>query len=311
MKRKNTVISLLLSACLALSGCGTSAAQTTTAPEQETVAQETEASQTETNETAQTENESISSEQEEVETEVAEQMQTTTYTLNGVDFTMIYVEAGTFTMGSDNTNVAFSESPAHTVTISQDYLMGETEVTEALWNAVMGSGGGSNTMPKTSVTWNDAHDFIDRLNEIAHEQGLIAENENFKLPTEAEWEFAAKGGNQSKGYLYSGSDDIDEVAVTRENSRSGSPIAVKSKQPNELGIYDMSGNAYEWVDDYGGDYSAEDQVDPQNTSGSRSYVKRGGSNYHDFTSEPYLFTTTGRYFYRSTDWTIGFRIALR
>lgn len=188
--------------------------------------------------------------------------------------------------------------------------MGETEVTEALWNAAMGNGGGRNTMPKTSVTWNDAHDFINRLNEIAHEQGLIAENENFKLPTEAEWEFAAKGGNLSKGYLYSGSDDIDEVAVTLENSGSNSPIEVKTKLPNELGLYDMSGNAYEWVDDYGGDYSSEAQTDPQNTSG-RNYVKRGGSNYHGFNSEAYLFTTTGRYFYGSTDWTIGFRIALR
>ena len=85
---------------------------------------------------------------------------------------------------------------------------------------------------------------------------------------------------------------------------------VKTKLPNELGLYDMSGNAYEWVDDYGGNYSAEDQVDPQNTTVSRQYVKRGGSNYHNFNSESYLFTTTGRYFYGSTDWTIGLRVCL-
>ena len=85
-------------------------------------------------------------------------------------------------MGSDNTNVAFSESPAHKVTLTQDYLMGETEVTEALWNAVMGNGGGSNTRPKTSVTWNEAHTFADRLTEIAQEQGLISDGMRFRLP---------------------------------------------------------------------------------------------------------------------------------
>jgi len=237
-------------------------------------------------------------------------LETTIYQVNGVEFKMILVEAGTFTMGSDNSNVAFSESPAHQVTLTQDYLMGETEVTEALWNAVMGSGGGSETMPKTSVTWNSAHDFVNQLNAIAHEQGMIAEDVNFHLPTEAQWEFAAKGGNLSQGYLYSGSNDIDEVAVTRENSGSDSPIEVRTKAPNELGLYDMSGNAYEWVDDYAGEYSSEAQTDPQNTTPSNSYVKRGGSNYHGFNSEDYLFTTTGRYFYGGTDWTIGFRICL-
>ena len=85
---------------------------------------------------------------------------------------------------------------------------------------------------------------------------------------------------------------------------------MKTKRPNELGLYDMSGNAYEWVDHYAGSYSAEDQVDPQNTTPSGRYVKRGGSNYHRSGDESYLFTTTGRYFYGSTDWTIGFRLAL-
>lgn len=232
------------------------------------------------------------------------------FNINGVKFSMVFVEAGTFVMGSDNTDVQFNESPAHEVTLTKDYYMGETEVTEALWNVVMEDGGGSTTLPKTSVTWNQAHVFLDRLNEIAHKDELIKPDQNFILPSEAQWEFAAKGGNLSKGYLYSGSNDIDEVAVTRENSGSDSPGNVGTKKPNELGLYDMSGNAYEWVDDYGGDYSPEAQTDPQNTSG-QNYVKRGGSNYHYFGSEPYLFTTTGRYFYGSTDWTIGFRIALQ
>ena len=235
-------------------------------------------------------------------------LQTTTFTLGKVTFKMILVEAGTFTMGSNDSSVQFSESPAHKVTLSHNYLMAETETTEALWSAVMNNGQSSSRLPKTSVTWKQAHSFIDKLNSLAHEQNLIPADVNFHLPTEAQWEYAAKGGNKSKGYLYSGSDDINEVAVTRENSGSDSPIQVKTKKPNELGLYDMSGNAYEWVDDYGSTYSSAAQTDPQKTTGS-SYVKRGGSNYHSFSSEPYLFTTTGRYFYGSTDWTIGFRIA--
>ncbi len=236
-------------------------------------------------------------------------LKTATYIINGVDFKMILVEAGTFTMGSSKTSVAFSESPAHKVTLTKDYLMGETEVTVALWNAVMGNGGGSNKMPQTGITRNQAVQFAEKLSQIAHEQGIIPDDVNFHIPTEAQWEYAAKGGKYSNGYTYSGSNDINEVAVTLENSGSSSPISVKTKKPNELGLYDMSGNAYEWVYDMAGSYSSADQTDPCNTNGN-SYVKRGGSNYHNFNGESYLFTTTGRYFYRSTDWTIGTRICL-
>ncbi len=239
----------------------------------------------------------------------SDKLKTATFTIHGVAFKMILVEAGTFIMGSDNTQVQFRESPAHKVTLTQNYLMGETEVTEALWNAVMGKAGGNLRRPQTSVTWGDAHVFASKLTEIARQHGLISETAAFRLPSEAQWEFAAKGGKRSKGYLYSGGNDINKVAVTAENSGSNAPINVKTKAPNELGLYDMSGNAYEWVDDYGGNYSDEAQTDPQNRQG-RGYVKRGGSNYHSFHSEPYLFTTTGRYFYSSTDWTIGFRICL-
>ena len=203
---------------------------------------------------------------------------------------MVLVEAGTFTMGSSTTQSALSP---RTVTLDQDYLMGETEVTEALWNAVMGNGGGSNSMPKTSVTWSSTFTFLDKLNQIAHDQGIIPDNVSFHLPSEAQWEFAAKGGNLSQGYTYSGSNNINDVAQTQENSGT-SPVAVKQKSPNELGLYDMSGNAYEWV----------------NETVSGGHVKKGGSNYHSFRSEPYLYTPEGRYIYSSTDWTIGFRICL-
>lgn len=301
----------LLTVILALSGCGTGGNSNMNRDKNSVVYDDTQ--NTESNENSmdgsQAESSPLEAEEKDNSESAAAELKTATYTVGGVDFKMILVEAGTFTMGSDNTNVRFSESPAHTVTLTKDYLMGETEVTEALWNAVMGDGGGSNIQPKTSVAWEEAHTFADRLTEIARKQGLISDDMRFCLPTEAQWEFAAKGGNQSEGYLYSGSNDINEVGVTYENSGSDSPIDVKTKAPNELGLYDMSGNAYEWVDDYGGDYSAEVQTDPQNTSG-RNYVKRGDSNYHSFNSESYLFTTTGRYFYGSTDWTIGLRIAL-
>lgn len=306
------IISMLAAmSMLVVMGCGTAGGNNMDSVTHNTAYDDTKSTEEQATVQEQTfEQESPSESEQENNSDLATtELQTTTYTINGVDFKMILVEAGTFTMGSDNANVQFSESPAHTVTLTHNYLMGETEVTEALWNAVMGNGGGSNTQPKTSVTWEEAHTFVEKLTEIAREQGVITEDVSFHLPTEAQWEFAAKGGNLSEGYLYSGSDNIDDVAVTYENSGSSSPVAVKTKAPNELGLYDMSGNAYEWVDDYGGDYSPEEQTDPQNTSG-RNYVKRGGSNYHSFTSEPYLFTNTGRYFYGSTDWTIGLRICL-
>lgn len=239
-----------------------------------------------------------------------DKLRTLTYDLNGVKFKMILVKHGEFIMGSNNKKVDFSESPAHKVILTKDYLIGETEVTEALWNAVMGKKGGSNYHPKTDVTWQQAHQFTIKLNKIAHKKKMIPANANFHLPTEAQWEFAAKGGNLSKGYKYSGSNNINEVAVTDENSHSDQPQNMKTKKPNELGIYDMSGNAYEWTADSGYSYTSSVQVDPVHRQNSKIHVKRGGSNYHHFATEPYLFTTTGRYFYDTTDWTIGFRLCL-
>lgn len=230
------------------------------------------------------------------------------YTINGVRFTMIYVEGGTFTMGSDaeaalpGTQRA-NQAHEHQVTLSS-YWIGETEVTIALWNAVMGSGGGSNTTPIASITRNQSVEFARRLNDIAHNQGLIPDDMNFQIPTEAQWEFAAKGGNKSKGYTYSGSNKLSQVGWT---SNDGGIHAVKQKQPNELGIYDMNGNVYEWVYDMAAPYTTQPQTDPCNTSGSQ-YIKRGGSFYYN---DAYRFTSTYRYFYTSTDYTIGTRISLR
>ncbi|WP_426791838.1 formylglycine-generating enzyme family protein [Sphingobacterium sp. WOUb80] len=235
----------------------------------------------------------------------------TAYNLNGVAFKMVTVEGGTFTMGSDQraqgggTQVS-NQAGEHQVTLST-YMIGETEVTIALWNEVM-TGKHSekdNKYPVASVTVPDCREFVKKLNEKAYAAGIIPADKNFYLPTEAQWEFAAKGGNKSKGYTYAGSNDLSEVGWTSDDGSSVHPV--KQKKPNELGLYDMSGNVYEWVADYAAPYTAEAQTDPCNTKPSSNYIKRGGSFYYN---DPYRFTSTYRYFYSSTDYTIGLRIAL-
>ena len=196
-----------------------------------------------------------------------------TIKVKGVSFDMIMVEGGTFTMGatSEQGNDAFDdENPAHQVTLS-DYYIGETEVTQALWQAVMGSNPSSikgNSNPVEFVFWNDCQKFIRKLNSLT--------GRTFRLPTEAEWEFAARGGNESKGYKYSGSNSIDNVAWYDGNS-SSKTHAVKTKSPNELGIYDMSGNVYEWCQDWYGSYSSNAQTNPKGPSNGSDRVLRGGS----------------------------------
>lgn len=196
-----------------------------------------------------------------------------TITVNGVSFDMIMVEGGTFTMGatSEQGNDADSdEKPTHKVTLS-DYYIGETEVTQALWQAVMGNNPSSykgNSNPVESVSWNDCQEFIRKLNSLT--------GRTFRLPTEAEWEYAARGGNESKGYKYSGSNSIDNVAWYKSNS-SFKTHAVKTKSPNELGIYDMAGNVYEWCQDYYGFYSSNAQTNPRGPSSFSNRVLRGGS----------------------------------
>ena len=192
-----------------------------------------------------------------------------TFTVKNVTFEMIPVEAGTFQMGSSTGGS--DEKPVHSVTITRDYYMGETEVTQALWEAVMGTNPSyykGNNRPVEQVSWYDCQDFLKKLNRLT--------GQNFRLPTEAEWEYAARGGKKSKGYTYSGSNDIDEVAVYNKN---GGHYAVKSKKPNELGLYDMSGNVWEWCQDwyYGGYYSKSPSSDPTGANSGSSRVLRGGS----------------------------------
>ena len=191
-----------------------------------------------------------------------------TFNANGVNFFMAEVEGGTFFMGSPSGGWS-NERPVHQVTLDS-YLIGQTEVTQALWQAVMGSNPSSSkgyNLPVENVSWNDCQTFIAKLNQCT--------GKNFRLPTEAEWEFAARGGNNSNGYAYSGSDNIDEVAWYNENS-GGAYHPVGSKAPNELGLYDMSGNADEWCSDWYGSYSSSAQTNPTGPESGKSRVYRGG-----------------------------------
>lgn len=199
------------------------------------------------------------------------------FTVNGVTFKMIGVEGGTFAMGAtreQGVNFGNNERPTHQVTLS-DYSIGQTEVTQALWFAVMGSNPsnfkGNLNRPVEMVSWNECQTFINKLNQLTGEQ--------FRLPTEAEWEFAARGGNKSLGNRYAGSGNVDEVAWYSDNASSTThPVA--NKAPNELGIFDMSGNVYEYCQDFfsgNADYPSEPQVNPTGPETGDNIVIRGGS----------------------------------
>ena len=196
-------------------------------------------------------------------------------TVGGVNYKFVRVEAGTFNMGatSEQQDAYSDEKPVHKVTLSRNYYIGKTEVTQALWRAVMGSNPSyhkGNNRPVEHVSWDDCQVFIKRLN--------AATGKKFRLPTEAEWEFAARGGNKSNHYQYSGSDNIGDVAWYNGNSNS-TTHDVATKQSNELGIYDMSGNVWEWCSDWYGDYSSNAQYDPAGPSSGSYRVFRGGSWY--------------------------------
>lgn len=197
------------------------------------------------------------------------------YTVNGVSFRMIRVPGGTFQMGAteEQETTNDNESPVHAVALS-DYCIGETEVTQALWVAVMGKNPSHNQgdrLPVERVSWNDCQKFIKKLNQMT--------GQHFRLPTEAEWEFAARGGNISNGYQYSGGNIIINVARYELNSGFYGSYTqrVKSLQANELCLYDMSGNVSEWCQDGYGDYSPQSQDNPLVPYSGKGYVFRGGS----------------------------------
>ncbi len=197
-----------------------------------------------------------------------------TFTVGGVSFNMIRVEGGRFQMGASekDTDAYSDEKPQHWVNLS-DYYMGETIVTQALWKAVMGTNPSAfkgDNNPVEQVSWNDCQEFIKKLNEKT--------GQTFRLPTEAEWEYAARDGNKSKGYKYAGSNHAEEVAWFEDNSGEKTH-PVKTKKPNELGLFDMSGNVCEWCQDWYGDYSNSEQTNPNGALSGSARVNRGGSWY--------------------------------
>ena len=200
-----------------------------------------------------------------------------TFTVNDVSFVMKRVEGGTFWMGAQNTDpdgrnydseAGNGEGPVHSVTLS-NYYIGEAEVTQALWKAVMGNAScyrKGDDLPIYQVSHYQCRKFISKLNELI---GCA-----FRMPTEAEWEFAARGGKKCQGFKYSGSNNIKEVAWFDKNSR-GKPHKIKEKKPNELGLFDMSGNIQEWCCDRYDNYSPSSLINPKSIEGS-CYVMRGG-----------------------------------
>ena len=192
---------------------------------------------------------------------------------DGISIDMVRVEAGTFTMGATPEMEKYFdwERPTHQVTLTNDYYIGKYEVTQALWQAVMGSNPSifkGDNLPVEQVSWDDCQEFISKLNRIT--------DKKFRLPTEAEWEYAARGGNKSIGYQYSGSNNISDVAWYKDNSGSKTH-AVGIKQSNELGIYDMTGNVWEWCQDWYRRYDSSSQVNPTGANSGSYHVYRGGS----------------------------------
>jgi formylglycine-generating enzyme required for sulfatase activity len=212
-------------------------------------------------------------------TQVVGLPQSFTYTdpLTGMEF--VWVPPGTFQMGDTFGGGHYShERPVHAVTLTQGYYLGKTEVTQAQWQAVMGSNPSyfascGPDCPVEGVSWNDIQVFLANLN--------AQTGQSYRLPTEAEWEYAARGGPYSQGYKYAGSNTVGEVAWTRENNTPSGTKPVGTKLPNELGLYDLSGNVFEWVQDWWSSYTVGAQIDPTGPTTDSLRVLRGGSWSYD------------------------------
>ena len=223
---------------------------------------------------------------------------------DGISIDMVRVEAGTFTMGAtpEMEDPNSDEKPTHQVTLTNDYYIGKYEVTQALWKAVMEnnpSGFKGDNLPVENVSWNDCQEFLSKLNSIT--------GKTFRLPTESEWEYAARGGKKGGGYQYSGSNKLSDVAWYYKNSKKKThPVGLK--QANELGIYDMSGNVWEWCQDWYDKYSSSSQINPIGTTSGSCRVFRGGCwDYGDrFCRSSYRYINTPGY----RDNILGLRLVL-
>ena len=225
---------------------------------------------------------------------------------------MVFVQGGTFQLGEKDI-----AEPVHAVTLS-NFEIGKYPVTQKLWKAIMGANPShfkGDDLPVENVSWDDCQNFIKKLNEKT--------GKKYRLPTEAEWEFAARGSLQSKGYLYAGSNDLKEVGWFWENS-GDQPLSgewkidlltknncrtwpVGQKKANELGIYDMSGNVWEWCEDWYAAYSSSDQTDPKGPDKGSARVNRGGSWNNDAQRCRVAYRYLNSPEYRSNY--IGFRLA--
>ena len=224
--------------------------------------------------------------------------------VGSVSFRMVKVDGGTFTMGAtleQGSDVLDDEKPAHSVTLST-YYISETEVTQELWQEVMGSNPSyfkGSRRPVERVSWEDSQEFIRRLNQRT--------GKNFRLPTEAEWEYAARGGRKSYGYKYAGGSSVGDVAWYHDNS-GNTTFPVAQKRANELGLYDMSGNVREWCQDYYDAYPSSSQTNPTGPSSELYRVIRGGSWYVLERYNRVSFRGTNEPSLRDND--LGLRLAL-
>ena len=229
------------------------------------------------------------------------------YSIDGVSFKMIKVEGGTFQMGAHENQLAtakYDQKPIHSVTLSGFYI-GETEVTQELWSTLMSKNPSENkgkNNPVESITYKEIQTFINKLNSIS--------NLKFRLPTEAEWEYAARGGKESRGYKYSGSNKLSDVSL---GGQKWPAYPVKSKAPNELGIYDMTGNVSECCSDKYDIYSSSSQTNPIGVSNDTYCIIRGGSFMDGGTSTGEDMASTSHRLrwlptYRTNS--VGFRLVL-
>jgi len=187
---------------------------------------------------------------------------------NSFEPEMVFVKGGTFQMGSNFGDT--EEGPVHNVTL-KSYYIGKYEISQGQWRTIMGNNpscfGGCDNCPVDSVSWNEVQDFIKKLNNQT--------GENYRLPSEAEWEYAARGGKKSMSYVYSGSNDVNAVAWFEDNS-GNKTHEVGLKQPNTIGIHDMSGNLWEWCFDWFENYKDFNESNPTGPSTGQYRVFRGG-----------------------------------
>ena len=234
------------------------------------------------------------------------------FNVGDTSFKMKHVKGGTFTMGdtfTDESELLEDECDniPHIVSLD-DFFIEETLVTQGLWKSVMGYGKVEDeNLPVNDITWNDCQKFIQKLNDIL---GFQLDDKKFSFPSEAEWEYAARGGQKSKGFEFSGSDDADEVAWYADNT-NGSVQLVKQKKPNELGIYDMTGNVFEWCGDWYDDYyyQRSPHDNPLGPASGEKRVLRGGG----YCQEESPYSVYCRYLFpqSESDSEIGFRLALK